>query len=140
MGEAARYTVSMDGRLLEQFDELIDKRGYANRSEAIRGLIRGALVEEQWSARPAAKVAATITLVYSHHAGGIANQVAHTQHHHCNLVVSSTHVHLDNDNCLEVVIVRGPSARVRKLAEELISLKGIKHGKAVFTTEGKDIV
>jgi len=139
MSEAARYTVSMDARLLEQFDELIDKRGYANRSEAIRSLIRGALVEEEWAASPTAKVAATITLVYPHHSGSIAAQVAHTQHHHHNLVVSSTHVHLDNDNCLEVVIVRGLCSRVTQLAGELISLKGIKHGKAVFTTEGKDI-
>lgn len=138
MEELARYTVSMDARLLAKFDELIDKQGYANRSEAIRDLIRDALVEEQWNDANQ-KVAATVTLVYNHHTGGVAERLGDIQHHACSIIVSSTHVHLDNDNCLEVVILRGKSKAVRTLAEELVALKGVKHGKAVFTTEGSTL-
>jgi CopG family nickel-responsive transcriptional regulator len=138
MDKLARYTVSMDERLLEHFDRLIAKKGYANRSEAVRDLIRGALVEEQW-ARENSKVAATVTLVYNHHAGQVADRLGDLQHHHHAEVVSATHVHLDNDNCLEVVILRGKSRAVRHLAEELVAMKGVKHGKAVFTTEGEDL-
>lgn len=134
----ARYTVSMDARLLDKFDALIERKGYANRSEAIRDLIRAQLVEEQWR-DATGKVAATVTLVYDHHSRQVADRLADLQHHHHDLVVSATHVHLDNDNCLEVVILRGQARAVRVLAEELIACKGVKHGKAVLTTEGKDI-
>lgn len=138
MAHAERYTVSMDGRLLEKFDALIRRRGYGNRSEAIRDLIRAALVEQQWQDE-AGKVAATVTLVYDHHGHEIAERLTHIQHHHSGIVVATTHVHLDNDNCLEVVILRGKCREVRALAEKLIALKGIKHGRATWTTEGKDI-
>jgi len=128
----------MDARLLDKFDALIERKGYANRSEAIRDLIRAQLVEEQWR-DATGKVAATVTLVYDHHSRQVADRLADLQHHHHDLVVSATHVHLDNDNCLEVVILRGQARAVRVLAEELIACKGVKHGKAVLTTEGKDI-
>lgn len=133
-----RYTVSMDSRLLARFDALIEKKGYANRSEAIRDLIRDSLVEEEW-ARPREKVAATVTLVYNHHAADLADRLADVQHHHASIVVATTHVHLDNDNCLEVVILRGHCRDVRALSEQLIAMKGIKHGKVAFTTEGKEL-
>lgn len=136
--ELARYSVSMDARLLEKFDRLIESRGYDNRSEAIRDLIRSALVEEDWAAA-ASTVAATVTIVYNHHRGNVAERLAELQHHHVGRVVSSTHVHLDNDNCLEVVILRGRSREIRKLAEELVAIKGVVHGKAVWTTEGSDL-
>ena len=138
MAEAARYTVSMDGRLLARFDEMIARKNYANRSEAIRDLIRDALVEQEWAA-PGEKVAATVTLVYGHHHGGVAERLADVQHHHHGTVVSATHVHLDNDNCLEVIILRGRCREVKALAEELVAIKGVKHGKYAFTTEGKDL-
>jgi CopG family nickel-responsive transcriptional regulator len=128
----------MDARLLDKFDALIERKGYANRSEAIRDLIRAQLVEEQWR-EATGKVAATVTLVYDHHSRQVADRLADLQHHHHDLVVSATHVHLDNDNCLEVVILRGMARAVRALADELIACKGVKHGKAVLTTEGKDI-
>jgi CopG family nickel-responsive transcriptional regulator len=128
----------MDARLLDKFDALIERKGYANRSEAIRDLIRAQLVEEQWR-DATGKVAATVTLVYDHHSRQVADRLADLQHHHHDLVVSATHVHLDNDNCLEVVILRGMARAVRALADELIACKGVKHGKAVLTTEGKDI-
>jgi CopG family nickel-responsive transcriptional regulator len=136
--QVERYTVSMDGRLLKKFDRMIAARGYANRSEAIRDLIRGALVEEEWG-KAVEKVAATVTLVYDHHSRHVAERLADIQHHHCGMVVSATHVHLDNDNCLEVIILRGRCGQVRDLANELIAAKGVKHGRAVFTTEGRDL-
>lgn len=138
MNELARYSVSMDARLLEKFDKLIEARGYENRSEAIRDLIRNALVEEEW-ASGSQRVAATVTLVYNHHHSSVAERLGDIQHHHLGIVISATHVHLDNDNCLEVVILRGKCREVRSLAEELIAIKGVVHGKVVSTTEGTEL-
>jgi len=133
-----RYTVSMDQRLLKKFDRLISRKGYANRSEAIRDLVRQSLVEQEW-AKPAEKVAATVTLVYSHHIPDLSERLTDLQHHHASIVVAATHVHLDNDNCLEVVILRGKCKEVRALSEKLVSMKGVKHGEVAFATEGKDL-
>lgn len=138
MSSVARYTVSMDARLLKKFDSRIRRQGYANRSEAIRDLIRDSLVEEQWG-KTNEKVAATVTLIYNHHTSDLSDRLTEVQHHHGNIVVATTHVHLDNDNCLEVVILRGKAQAVRALSEKLIALKGIKHGKVVFTTEGRQL-
>jgi CopG family nickel-responsive transcriptional regulator len=134
----ARYTVSMDARLLAEFDALCNRRGYQNRSEAVRDLIRNALVEDQWTDNPE-KTAATVTLVYDHHQAGLSERLTEIQHRHTGLVVSTTHVHLDNSNCLEVIILRGQGNDVRKLAEELVAQKGVKHGKSVLTTEGQGL-
>lgn len=139
MGTAERFTVSMDGRLLAEFDKRNTRRGYANRSEAIRDLIRGSLVEDEWTSG-SVKVAATVTLVYNHHTHALSHRLNDVQHHHADLIVSTTHVHLDNDNCLEVIILRGQAKQVRQTAEELCALKGVKHGKIALTTEGKEIV
>lgn len=138
MTQTTRYTVSMDSRLLERFDKLIGQRGYQNRSEAVRDLIRNALVEEQWG-EPKEKVAATVTLVYDHHASSVAERLTELQHHHGGIVVAATHVHLDNDNCLEVVILRGKCGDVQALANELLAVRGVKHGKIVPTTEGREL-
>ena len=138
MNRVVRYSVSMDERLLNKFDTMIKNKGYANRSEAIRDLIRNSFVEEEWG-RPTEKVAATVTMIYNHHTSDISERLTHVQHHHSDIVVATTHIHLDNDNCLEVVILRGKCQDVRLLSEQLIATKGIKHGKAVFTTEGKDL-
>jgi CopG family nickel-responsive transcriptional regulator len=133
-----RYTVTLPNDLLEGFDKVIEKKGYSNRSEAIRDLMRASLVDEEW-ASPGEKIAATVTLVYDHHHSDLWQRLTDLQHHHGDLVVANTHIHLDNDNCLEVVILRGESRRVRRLAENLVAEKGVKHGKAVHTTEGKRI-
>lgn len=128
----------MNRELLKKFDEQIRRKGYPNRSEAIRDLVRNALVKERWG-RADEKVAATVTLVYDHHTRELTDHLAAIQHHHGSLVVATTHVHLDNDNCLEVVILRGRSGRVRRLAELLIAQKGVKHGRVIHTTEGRDL-
>lgn len=133
-----RYTITIQEDLLKRFDESIGKKGYANRSEAIRDLIRDSLVDDEW-AEEGEKVAATVTLVYDHHTSDLGGKLTDLQHHAGGMVVASTHVHLDNDNCLEVVIIRGRCNEVRKLAEKMVALRGVKHGKIVHTTEGRSL-
>ncbi|KPL08615.1 nickel-responsive regulator [candidate division BRC1 bacterium SM23_51] len=138
MAYVERFSISMNRELLKKFDERIRRKGYPNRSEAIRDLVRNALVEQCWG-RAGEKVAATVTLVYDHHTRELADRLADIQHDHGSLVVATTHVHLDDDNCLEVVILRGRSGRVRRLAELLIAQKGVKHGRVIHTSEGRDL-
>ncbi|NOY44680.1 MAG: nickel-responsive transcriptional regulator NikR [Deltaproteobacteria bacterium] len=139
MADLTRFGISMDARLLERFDELIHRKGYVNRSEAIRDLVRNALVEDQWS-RGDEEIVGTVTLVYDHHVRDLADKLTEHQHDHHDAIVSALHVHLDHDHCLEVVVVRGPVLRVKRLADELIGTKGVKHGKLVMTTTGRGIV
>jgi CopG family transcriptional regulator, nickel-responsive regulator len=133
-----RFGVSMERDLLGRFDRLLGERGYNSRSEAIRDLVRKELVSEEWS-EPKAEVIGTVSIVYEHHEHHLADALAELQHRHHESIVSSTHVHLDPHNCLEVIIVRGESARVRKIAHTLISTRGVKHGGVVATTTGKKI-
>ena len=139
MADLTRFGISMDARLLERFDDLIHRKGYVNRSEAIRDLVRNALVEDQWS-RGDEEIVGTVTLVYDHHVRDLADKLTEHQHDHHDAIVSALHVHLDHDHCLEVVVVRGPVLRVKRLADELIGTKGVKHGKLVMTTTGRGIV
>lgn len=139
MAEVVRFGISIDDRLLQRFDELIDRKGYVNRSEAIRDLIRNALVEDQWS-RSDEEIVGTVTLVYDHHTRDLSDKLTEQQHSHHGSIVSALHVHLDAHHCLEVVVVRGKTAEVRRLADELIGTKGVKHGKLVTSTTGKDLV
>ncbi|MCA9409579.1 MAG: nickel-responsive transcriptional regulator NikR [Candidatus Omnitrophica bacterium] len=133
-----RYTITISEELLEKFDTSIQNKGYSNRSEAIRDLVRDSLVDDEW-AEENEKVAATVTLVYDHHTSDLGDKLTELQHHSANLVVAATHVHLDNDNCLEVIILRGKCQDVRHLAEKMIAIRGVKHGKIVHTTEGRSI-
>ncbi len=133
-----RYTITIPEELLHQFDTSIEKKGYANRSEAIRDLIRDSLVHDEW-VEDDEKVAATVTLIYDHHTSDLGDKLTDLQHHQAHLVVAATHVHLDNDNCLEVIILRGSCKEVRHLAEKMIAIRGVKHGKIVHTTEGRSI-
>ncbi|MCB9784847.1 MAG: nickel-responsive transcriptional regulator NikR, partial [Candidatus Omnitrophica bacterium] len=113
-----RYTITISEELLEKFDTSIQNKGYSNRSEAIRDLVRDSLVDDEW-AEENEKVAATVTLVYDHHTSDLGDKLTELQHHSANLVVAATHVHLDNDNCLEVIILRGKCQDVRHLAEKM---------------------
>lgn len=132
MGILSRIGVALDSDLLKRFDRSIEKRGYTNRSEAFRDLIRDRLVAEQ-TASPDAPVVGTITLIYDHHAHGVTEKLTELQHEHHALVVSTSHAHLDCDSCLEVLIVRGRSAQVETFAGRLIGLKGVQHGRLVMT-------
>ncbi len=138
MADVIRFGISMDDRLLQRFDELIERKGYVNRSEAVRDLIRNALVEDQWT-RAEEEIVGTVTLVYDHHTRDLADKLTEQQHSHHGSIISALHVHLDAHHCLEVVVVRGRTAEVRRLADELIGTKGVKHGKLVTSTTGRDL-
>jgi CopG family nickel-responsive transcriptional regulator len=138
MGETVRFGISIDEELLDSFDRLIGDKGYMNRSEAIRDLIRAALVEHRWEGGDEETVG-TVTLVYNHHVHDLADKLTEQQHSHHNQILSALHVHLDPHNCLEVLVVRGKAREVKKIADELIGVKGVKHGKLVMTTTGEEL-
>lgn len=133
-----RFGVSLDENLLKRFDRLIADKGYANRSEAIRDLIRDSLVSEQWEAGTE-ETAGTITLVYSHDTRELTDTLNEIQHHHHAAVISTMHIHLDGHNCLEVLVVRGKGLEIKKIADRLIGTKGVIHGKLTLTTTGQGI-
>ncbi len=139
MAELSRFGVSIDERLLQRFDKLIAGKGYGNRSEAIRDLIRGALVEDQW-AKGDAETVGTVTLVYDHHTRDLSDKLTEQQHTHHDAIISTLHVHLDAHHCLEVVVVKGKAQEVKRLADELIGTKGVKHGKLVTSTTGAELL
>lgn len=138
MGETVRFGISIDDELLDRFDALVAEKGYVNRSEAIRDLIRDALVEQAWEAGDEETVG-TVTLVYDHHVRDLSDRLTEQQHHHHHEIVSALHIHLDAHNCLEVLVVRGRAGVVKKIADELIGVKGVKHGKLVMTTTGSTL-
>jgi CopG family nickel-responsive transcriptional regulator len=132
MGVLSRIGIALDSELLKRFDRSIGQRGYTNRSEAFRDLIRDRLVTEQ-TAAPNATVVGTVTLIYDHHASGVSEKLTELQHAHHELVVSTSHAHLDHESCLEVLIVHGKAAQVGQFADRLIGLKGVQHGRLVMT-------
>ncbi|MEW6298928.1 MAG: nickel-responsive transcriptional regulator NikR [Thermodesulfobacteriota bacterium] len=136
MAGVVRFGISMDQELLERFDRRIARKGYENRSEAIRDLVRADLVAEEWE-RAEGEVVGTISLVYDHHLRQLAKRLTGFQHEHYHTILSSLHVHLDEDNCLEVLVVRGSEPDIRALAERLIATKGVKHGRLTLTTTGR---
>ena len=138
MSGLSRIGVAIDTQLLEKFDRLIAQRNYTNRSEAFRDLIRDELVEKTWES-PDSNVVATVTLVYDHHVRLLNEKLTDIQHDHHRVILSTLHVHLDHDNCLEVLVMRGKSADVRRVADTLISTKGVKHGRLTITTSGAEL-
>ena len=138
MGVLCRIGIALDSELLERFDRSIECSGYTNRSEAFRDLIRDRLVRER-TAAPHAVVVGTVTLIYNHHASGITEKLTEAQHANHDLVVSTTHAHLDHDSCLEVLIVHGKAARVAHFADLLIGLKGVEHVRLVMTVPSLDV-
>jgi CopG family nickel-responsive transcriptional regulator len=139
MSKVVRFGVSIPAELVQAFDESIRAKGYANRSEAIRDIMRNYLVEREWETG-AEEVVGTVTLVYNHHVRELSSVLTDLQHEFHDQILCSTHVHLDEDNCLEVVVVRGTSEQVYTVADRLISTKGVKHGKLVCTTTGERLV
>jgi CopG family nickel-responsive transcriptional regulator len=136
--KVTRFSVSIDHTLVEAFDRLSRKRGYTNRSEAIRDAMRSQLIEGEW--QQGEEVAGVITLLYDHHRPGVSEALTELQHHALGRVISTTHVHLDKDNCLEMVAVKGEARAIEELAGRLISLKGVKHGALTATSTGQRIV
>ena len=133
-----RFGVSLDSSLLRNFDSLISRKGYANRSEAIRDLIRDSLVKEEWK-HGNKETVGTITFVYSHETRELTDTLTELQHHFYASIISSMHVHLDEHNCLEVIVVKGKGGNIKKIADRLIGTKGGKHGKLSLTTTGKHL-
>jgi CopG family nickel-responsive transcriptional regulator len=138
MSDLARIGVAIDSFLLRKFDRLIEQRGYTNRSEAFRDMIREELVQESWES-PDAEVVGTVTLVYDHHVRLLSEKLTDIQHDHHRNILSTLHVHLDHDNCLEVIVVKGKAKSVQKIADGLISTKGVKHGYLTLTTTGAEL-
>jgi len=139
MGQTIRFGVSLDSDLLEKFDALCEERCYQTRSEAIRDLIRNTLVEEEWKDEKR-EIAGTLTLVYDHHKSDLSQKLVEIQHDHHHVIITSLHVHLDHDNCLEVLVLKGDGNEVRTLSQKLASTKGVKHGKLSLATTGQDLV
>jgi CopG family nickel-responsive transcriptional regulator len=135
---ATRFSVSLPPALLHQLDAMSGERGYDNRSQAIADMIRAQLVEHQQRS-DSGEMAGTITLVYDHHKPHLQAKLTDIQHDHHDSILSTVHVHLDHHNCLEVLIVRGKASVIRRIADELIAEKGVKHGKLTVTTTGKDL-
>ncbi len=137
MSQLSRIGVSLEEDLLEEFDRLIAKRGYQNRSEAFRDLIREALlVESIDSNKP---VVGTLTLVYDHHVPNLSQKLTETQHVAGAMVLAATHVHLDHHYCLEVIIMKGKSKEIQGIADRMLALRGVELGKLVLTNSGKDL-
>ena len=137
MEEIVRFGVSMDSGLLKQFDKYINQKGYANRSEAIRDLIRNNLVEEEWEVGTGETVG-TITIIYNHHKRELTDTLTNIQHKYHASMISTMHVHLDSHNCLEVLVVKGKAREIKIVADRLIGTKGVIHGKLTTATLGKN--
>jgi CopG family nickel-responsive transcriptional regulator len=136
-GDLVRFSVTMSEDLLKDFDALVARRGtQKNRSEVVRDLVRDALIRDQ-AEEPGAEVMGTLTIVYDHHASNLQDRLHDIQHDRFGLIVSTTHVHLDADSCLETIILRGESGEVRDIADRILGTKGVKHGGLVVTTTGQ---
>jgi len=137
MSELIRFGVSISSELLESFDKLIESKGYVNRSEAIRDLIRDYLVEYEWEED--LETIGAVTIVYDHHASDLSELLTSIQHEYYTMIISSMHIHIDHHNCLEIIVIKGKGSKVKDIADKLISTKGVKHGKLTMTTTGKDL-
>jgi len=141
MGELVRFGVSAEEELMANFDRLSADKGYSNRSEALRDLMRDALVQARLEKFPdTAEVLGSLTLVYDHHARELSERMDEIQHERHGLVISVLHVHISHDDCMEVIALRGKAFDVRELANALLSLKGVKHGKLFLTLPAREIV
>jgi CopG family nickel-responsive transcriptional regulator len=133
-----RFSVSLPRRLARELDQMAAEKSYDNRSLAIADMIRAHLVEHQQQ-KGHGEIAGSITLVYDHHKHHLQDLLTDLQHEHRAIIISSLHCHLDHDNCLEVLAVRGKASEIKQLADEMIAAKGVKHGKLTITSTGKDL-
>ncbi len=138
MPKTVRFGVSMDAELLAAFDELLARKSYANRSEAIRDLVRDAIIKTEWEHgdQPAVGV---LCVVYDHDARRLASRLNALGHQHADEINATLHVHLDRHNCLETIVLRGVPAELRRFADQVIATRGVKHGELIMTTTGSRI-
>ena len=133
-----RIAISLEKKLLDQFDRLMAGKGYSNRSEAVRDLIREKLIEREWAA-PVGQSVATVLLVYEHDTMELSQKLANLEHRQYRRIVAGLHIHMDPENCLEILVLRGPGKTIQRLGERLISLRGVKHGRFIPGTVGTRI-
>ncbi len=137
MARVVRFGVSLEKALLEKFDRLIKGKSYTNRSEAFRNLIRQELVKKEW--QQGKEIAGAITLIYDHHKRELLNKITDIQHDFQKIIISTQHIHLDHNNCLEMIAVKGAPKEAERLADTLKSVKGVKHGTLTMSSTGKNI-
>ncbi|MEW6363485.1 MAG: nickel-responsive transcriptional regulator NikR [Acidobacteriota bacterium] len=135
---AVRFSISLPAPIARDLDRMARERGYDNRSHAVADMARAQLVEHRRELGDR-EIAGTITLVYDHHKRHLQELLTSIQHDHGRLIIATLHVHLDHDNCMEVLAVRGRARRIKAVADALIGSKGVKHGKLTVTTTGKDM-
>jgi CopG family transcriptional regulator, nickel-responsive regulator len=140
MSELIRFGVSIEQDLLENFDRLISEQGYSARSEAIRYLIRDALIQEKLDHESQSEVLGSLTIIYDHHATTLLTEMAEIQHKHHSTILSVMHLHVTHEDCMEIIALRGIVSEISKLSNSLLSLKGIKHGKLFLTLPSSGIV
>ena len=133
-----RFSISLPGSLAKQLDRMATEKGYDSRSLAVADMIRAHLVEHQQQFGDK-EIAGTITLLYDHHKQHVQAALTDIQHDHHEVILAVLHVHLDHQNCMEVLAARGKAAIVQRIADELIAAKGVKHGKLTVTSTGKDL-
>lgn len=134
MADLVRFGVSVEGSLLSSFDKLISEQGYETRSEALRDLMRDALIKKKLDDSPTqGEVIGSLTLVYDHHASGLLEEMTRVQHSFHDMVLSVMHLHVSHDDCLEILALRGTASNIIELSNNLLSLKGIKNGKLFLT-------
>jgi len=132
MENVIRFGVSIEPELIKKFDKIIKKEGYTNRSEAIRDMIRKNLIHDKIQ-DPGAEVIGTLTIIYDHHIGNLTNKLLEVQHKNHKEILTTTHIHIDHQNCLEILVLKGKIKHIQKLSDNIISIKGIKHGELVIT-------
>jgi len=137
MSGVFRFGISLPKDLLDKFDKLITQKSYSNRSEAFRDMIRQELIRKEW--QEGDNIAGAITLIYDHHKRELVNKLTDIQHDHQKVIISTQHIHLDHDNCMEIIAVKGHPREAEKLADTLKAVKGVKHGALNMSSTGKDI-
>jgi len=137
MPKLFRFGVSLEKELLDKFDRLIREKNYTNRSEALRDLIRQELIKKQW--QKGGEIAGAITIIYNHHRRELLNKVTDIQHDFQKLIISTQHIHLDHNNCLEIIAIRGNSKEAQRLTDNLQAMKGLKHATLSMSSTGKEI-
>ena len=134
MEKVIRFGVSIKPYLLKKFDKTIKKKGYKNRSEAIRDLIREKIITEEIF-DPNVQSIGTLTMIYDYHEGNLTDRLLNLQHNHTEEILVTTHIHVDHDNCLEILVLKGKAKNIQKLADNIKAIKGIKHGEVVITNQ-----
>jgi CopG family transcriptional regulator, nickel-responsive regulator len=137
MSDLVRFGVSLDKELLQKFDEHIKQHSYSNRSNAIADIIRDQLIEQEWISNEV--VTGVITMVFDHHQRGLSNTLTNIQHNHSELIITSQHIHLDHDNCFEIIVVKGHSNELKELCDKLKAAKGVKHARVNLATTGESV-